>query len=506
MKIVGLGIILPLILLAVLFAGYIRQSKAQLAESYADKARAICLSAESTRQLMDEKWAAGMFTIEQMRQYAEKGDKDRLFKAVPVVSAWQVAQRHAKEGDYTFKTPKNSPRNPNNQPDEIEARALKAFENGSAEEYVEVDHKTNAVRFFRPVKLTESCLYCHGEPSKSVAYWNNDRGLDPTGAKMEGWKVGEVHGAFEVIQSLNAADTKMAGIIWASVRNGAILVVIGLLLISAIYLWLITQHVNRPISQIVNELSEGSEQVADAATQVSSSSQSLAEGASKQAAVVEETSSTLEETSSRIKQNADNAHSATLLINESKQLVLKAGESAGAMDQAMKEIKGATDQTSRIIKTIDEIAFQTNLLALNAAVEAARAGEAGKGFAVVAEEVRNLALRSAEAARSTGTLIEDTLGRVAGGVKVVQGLTVALDDVTMSSQKVSNLIDEIAAASAEQAQGIEMVNHAIGQMTSVIEQNAAASEENAAAAEELTGQSTSMLASVQNLADLISGK
>lgn len=268
--------------------------------------------------------------------------------------------------------------------------------------------------------------------------------------------------------------------------------------------WLAVSIAN-PIKRIIDQLSEGAEQVSSASGQVSSSSQSLAEGASEQAASVEETTSSLEEITSQTRQNADNAKQAAGLMSEAKGLIDKAASNATNMDKSMKEIKTSSDETSKIIKTIDEIAFQTNLLALNAAVEAARAGEAGKGFAVVAEEVRNLAMRSAEAAKNTSALIEDTVTRVTAGVQVVEGLKTALDSVTDSSGKVANLVDEISAASSEQAQGIDQVSTAMTQMDKVTQQNAASAEESASAAEELSGQAEVMKQSVVELTDVVGG-
>ncbi len=263
--------------------------------------------------------------------------------------------------------------------------------------------------------------------------------------------------------------------------------------------------ISRQLQQIAAAAGDGATQIASASDQVSSSAQSVAEGTQEQAASIEETSSSLEELSSMTKQNADNAKTAAHLMTDAQALVEKATTGAEQMDQAMSEIKSASDQTSKIVKTIDEIAFQTNLLALNAAVEAARAGEAGKGFAVVAEEVRNLALRAAEAAKNTGSLIEDNVTRVAGGVQIVSHLKTALSEVTMSSLKVSNLVGEVSAASDEQSRGIEQINTAVTQMNQVTQQNAANAEESASAAEELNSQAASLRTSVNELLALVNG-
>jgi methyl-accepting chemotaxis protein len=264
--------------------------------------------------------------------------------------------------------------------------------------------------------------------------------------------------------------------------------------------------ISRTLNRISAAAGEGAANIATAAGQVASSAQGVAQGSQEQAASIEETSSSLEELASMTKQNADNTKTVAHLMEEAKTLVGKAARGSEQMDTAMKDIKSASDQTSKIIKTIDEIAFQTNLLALNAAVEAARAGEAGKGFAVVAEEVRNLAMRAAEAAKNTGSLIEENVNRVAGGVQIVDGLKTALAEVTTSSGKVSNLVNEIAAASDEQSKGIEQINVAVTQMNTVTQQNSANAEESASASEEMAGQAESLNDLVRELAAIVNGK
>jgi methyl-accepting chemotaxis protein len=297
----------------------------------------------------------------------------------------------------------------------------------------------------------------------------------------------------EAASSLAAASTVMiVGLVAA--------MVVGIAL--AIFL---TRSITGPIRRIIDGMSEGSQEVSSAAGQVSSAAQSLAEGSSEQAASIEETSSSLEEMSSMTKQNADNAGQANSLMSEAKQVVSTANASMGRLTESMGEITRASEETSKIIKTIDEIAFQTNLLALNAAVEAARAGEAGAGFAVVADEVRNLAMRAADAAKNTANLIEGTVKKVKDGSDLVSKTNEAFQQVANSSAKAADLVAEIAAASNEQAQGINQINTAVTELDKVTQQNAANAEESASAAEEMSAQAETMLGMVGELVAMVGG-
>jgi len=256
----------------------------------------------------------------------------------------------------------------------------------------------------------------------------------------------------------------------------------------------------------LEQVSEGVEQVASASGQVASSSQSLAEGTTEQAAGLEETSSSLEEMASMTKQNADNAQQANTLAGEAKKAADTGTEAMGRMDTAIQEIQKSSDETAKIIKVIDEIAFQTNLLALNAAVEAARAGEAGKGFAVVAEEVRNLAMRSAEAAKNTSAMIEESVKNSKNGVDIANEVGKTFNEIVDGIGKTVDLVNEIAAASQEGAQGIDQVNTAMAQMDKVTQQNAANAEESASASEEMTAQAGSLRDMVQQFKLTNAGK
>jgi methyl-accepting chemotaxis protein len=270
--------------------------------------------------------------------------------------------------------------------------------------------------------------------------------------------------------------------------------------------WAVRREINRPIDRIVGELGQGAEDVAAASAQVASASQELAEHSAEQAASLEETTASLEEMSSMTQQNAGNAREADRLMQEANRVVEKVTGSMGKLKEAMAGISRSSEETSRIIRTIDEIAFQTNLLALNAAVEAARAGEAGAGFAVVAEEVRSLALRAAEAARNTATLIEGTVMNIQQGSAVVADADGEFTDVAGRTRKVGELLREIASASDQQAQGIEQINRAVAEMDKSVQQNAAGAEQSAGASNEMNSQAARVKEIVQELAGMVGAR
>jgi methyl-accepting chemotaxis protein len=276
-------------------------------------------------------------------------------------------------------------------------------------------------------------------------------------------------------------------------------------LVGLINILMAKKMVTKRLTPIINRLNESTYQAASASVQLTSSGHQLAEGNIELASSIEETSSTLEEFTSMINQNKENTNNAALLSLEAKAISDQGYLEMTEMKESISEIKKSSDEMAKIIKVIDEIAFQTNILALNAAVEAARAGEAGLSFAVVADEVRNLAQRSAQAAKDTTSIIERNIELSRGGVEDTQKIADSLTQITDQTTKLNELIDEIATASQEQAQGISSINKAMAQMEKVTQANSANAEESASSAGDLRDQANVLNEMSRTLFKLVYG-
>jgi methyl-accepting chemotaxis protein/methyl-accepting chemotaxis protein-1 (serine sensor receptor) len=299
-------------------------------------------------------------------------------------------------------------------------------------------------------------------------------------------------------------STAKAASSYATTRWTMLAIVIAALMVGALVVYAVL-GITKSLRTTATDLRDGSEQVASAASQVATSAQALSQGSSEQAASLEETSASMEEMASMTRKNADNSQQAAELMAEVDAQVSGSNAALGAMVQSMAAIADSSNRVSKIIKTIDEIAFQTNILALNAAVEAARAGEAGMGFAVVADEVRNLAQRSAQAAKDTAGLIEESIARSGEGSQKVEQVSAAIQSITGSVSKVKALVDEVSVASRQQSQGIDQVSQAIAQMEKVTQSTAATAEESAAASEELNAQAETSMGIVNQLQAMVGG-
>lgn len=462
--------------------------------------RSALLQAENVRESISALNQQKVFNEAKLLEEAKQARDLRataLYGTIPVVAAWNSIKTVAEKQNFNFRVPKRQARNVKNEPTPDEAAILDYLENSKAEEYFLVDTDNNQIIYARPIRLTADCLACHGDPKNSPT----GDGKDFVGFPMENWRVGEMHGAFVLKSSMKPIDDVVAD----SFRRTVAWMIPLVLLIGGGFTWFNRRAIVAPLNHAVEQIGEASKQTSLSASEIADASNRLAEGASEQAASLEETSASLEEMSSMTKRNAENAQTAKEIASQTR---VAADNGSGQMEKmlnAMEAIQASSLNVSKIIKTIDEIAFQTNLLALNAAVEAARAGEAGLGFAVVADEVRNLARRSAQAAKETTEMIQSSTSRSEQGVLFSKEVAESLREIVKKAHQVDTLVAEIAQASREQSQGVDQINLAMTQIDKVTQSNAACAEESASATVELHAQSQTLKMSVEELQCLLDG-
>ncbi len=308
----------------------------------------------------------------------------------------------------------------------------------------------------------------------------------------------EMNKAVGMFEAAAANKVQTARVMQLSLQTVVIALIAGAWLV-------VVMPLVKKLSLLIHHTKDNAASLTETSSRVSSISESLSSGSVQQAASLEDVSSSLEEMSAMTKQNADNAQQANLLASDTKTNVEKGLRSMERMNAAIREIQTSSDKTAQIIKVIDEIAFQTNLLALNAAVEAARAGEAGKGFAVVAEEVRNLAMRSAAAAKDTSALIDESVQNSLKGVEISNEVSESLESISKCISDTSDLVGEIAAATQEQALGIEQINLASTQMDQVTQNNAEIAKNGQSSASQLCSQALQIQEVVHELVSIIEG-
>jgi methyl-accepting chemotaxis protein len=473
--------------------------RAQGIEMLRNTMRVTISDAENNRQSISSMRDSKSFDDASLLAEAAKSSdyrQTRIYRTVPVVAAWtSIAQVATKEG-YAFRVPADHPRNPSNAPTPQERSILDQFAGGKLAEYFEVNEKANAISYARPITLTADCLTCHGDGIQSPTR----DGKDILGFRMEGWREGEHHGMFLLTSDLSRLDS----VVKAGMERTAVWL-LPLSTAIGIGVFFLMSRISVRLMELVESLYDGSSQVKSAVSQVSSLSQSLAQGASQQAASLEETASSAEEIAAMARKNADFSHLASAEMVQVEKSVAKSSSALAETISSMDEVRGSARDIANIIEIIEQIAFQTNILALNAAVEAARAGEAGAGFAVVAEEVRNLARRSAQAAKDTAPLIQASIARSnQSGLKLLQ-VSEAVSCITGSANRVKTMVEEVSVGSREQAEGVERVSGAILRMNHLTQSAAAGSEENAAASEQLQAQAVSLDQIARELRAVIEG-
>ncbi len=354
--------------------------------------------------------------------------------------------------------------------------------------------------YARPIRLTSDCLTCHGDPANSATH----DGKDPLGFQMENWKAGEIHGAFMLTAHLDQVDhVASAKAQAAAFRTTLLWMLPTALLIGFACFWYSRGSIVKPLIRVISTARIASEETTQASGQINAAAQSLAQSATEQAASLDEIRDSLEDAASKTRQSAEGAQQAKSLADSTSAAASRGAAEMARMQQAMTEMQTATQSVSKIVKTIDEVAFQTNLLALNAAVEAARAGEAGAGFAIVANEVRNLAQRSAQAARETTALVGEGLARSVRGAEICTEVAARLSEIENRGKPLNEAMTVIADASGQQRANIERVTRSVGELGQTTQGVAANAEESAAAAAELNAQSEHLLDAIASLSKLV---
>ncbi len=481
-----------------------RQIQSDGEKALVDKSRAVLSRLEVGR-----KYIAEMGMLEDVINDAVKKHPDgklpleakkKIFRNVPIVGAFSIGKEGAEKENYEFRVSDTSPRKKEHMASGAESALLARFKaDPKLEELTELAEDGMSIRVHRPVRLAQEqgCLTCHGSPSKSP--WGNGR--DILGFEMENMKDGDIKGMFTIVSSLAPVR--------AEVRATTGKLVLFGLLFTAISLAMGFMIIRGPVNQLdalTQDLDSAATELSSAADQIAQVSQTLSINAAQSAKAIESTASAIEQVAGTASTNSDSAKQAAKIAEASREQAMTGEQEIRQLIASMGDIATSSRKIEEITTVIDDIAFQTNLLSLNAAVEAARAGEQGKGFGVVAEAVRNLAQRSAAAAKDIENRIRESVEKIDQGKDMADRSGEVLKKIVESAQRSSSISSEIANLSSDQATGIQHVGEAMNEVDSTTQKNAASSEETSASAEEISSQAAVLKDLVGDLVAMLDGR